>query len=392
MNTRTLSDLLASALGLDASVLGQGFLSSVAVAVCREAGISDLEDYLRAVVRDEALWRSLVERVVVSETWFFRDAAAFAYLAAFARARPKTAGTPPLRILSAPCATGEEAYSAAICLLETGLPPEAFSIEALDVHHRALDTARSAVYRAHSLRTPTTPAQARYLTPTADSTWQVKPVARASVQFRQANMLQPLTFASECGFDIIFCRNLLVYLLPAARTALLTALTRVLAPGGRLLVGPAEAGILREFGLRSTGDPAAFAFSLERRAAVTVPAPPVAETPPATTPARAGIGLAEIRSLGDAGELPAALRLCTSYLQATPQSVEALFLLGTLQEAVGMAMAATQSFRRVLYLEPSHGEALLHLALKHEAQGDHPGAARLRARHPDRVNSRVAAK
>ena len=157
-------------------------------------------------------------------------------------------------------------------------------------------------------------------------------------------------------------------------------------------MGPAEAGILREFGLRSTGDPAAFAFSLERRAAVTVPAPPVAETPPATTPARAGIGLAEIRSLGDAGELPAALRLCTSYLQATPQSVEALFLLGTLQEAVGMAMAATQSFRRVLYLEPSHGEALLHLALKHEAQGDHPGAARLRARHPDRVNSRVAAK
>jgi chemotaxis protein methyltransferase WspC len=84
--------------------------------------------------------------------------------------------------------------------------------------------------------------------------------------------------------------------------------------------------------------------------------------------------------LGDAGQLHEALRECKQYLQQVPDSSEGHFLLGVLYDALGQADLAMSSFRKVLYLDPTHREALLHLALKQEALGDGSGAALLRAR------------
>jgi chemotaxis protein methyltransferase WspC len=86
------------------------------------------------------------------------------------------------------------------------------------------------------------------------------------------------------------------------------------------------------------------------------------------------------RQLGDAGQLHDALRLCREHLQRVPDSAEGHFLLGVLHDALGHHDLAVVSFRKVLYLNPAHRDALLHLALKHEARGDGPGAALLRAR------------
>ena len=90
--------------------------------------------------------------------------------------------------------------------------------------------------------------------------------------------------------------------------------------------------------------------------------------------------LSNARQLGDAGQLHEALQVCRQYLQAVPDSAEGHFLHGILQDALGNVELAASSFRKVLYLDPTHQEALLHLALKQEALGDAPGAALLRAR------------
>jgi chemotaxis protein methyltransferase WspC len=123
--------------------------------------------------------------------------------------------------------------------------------------------------------------------------------------------------------------------------------------------------------------PAATRPSLEAKAASNrhVPAaraPAVAtEEEPALTRAR--------RS-ADAGQLEEAIRICAEYLKRVPDSAEAHFLLGVLHGAEGRWQLASPSFRRALYLDPFHVDALHHLALKHEATGDRVGAALLRAR------------
>src|SRR5581483_3329701 len=90
--------------------------------------------------------------------------------------------------------------------------------------------------------------------------------------------------------------------------------------------------------------------------------------------------LAKAQQLADAGQLHEALQWCNDYLQRVPDSVEGYFLLGVLHDALGRIDMAAKSFRKVLYLDPAHQEALLCLALKQEAQGDRSGAALLRAR------------
>jgi chemotaxis protein methyltransferase WspC len=86
------------------------------------------------------------------------------------------------------------------------------------------------------------------------------------------------------------------------------------------------------------------------------------------------------RRLGDAGQIDEAIRICTEYLLRVPGSADGHFLLGVLHDALGRSELAAVSFRKALYLDPNHREALLHLALKKEARGDGSGAALLRAR------------
>jgi chemotaxis protein methyltransferase WspC len=113
-------------------------------------------------------------------------------------------------------------------------------------------------------------------------------------------------------------------------------------------------------------------------AAVTLPVP---ASEPVVAPLKDSASLlATASELGDAGQLEEALKLCNEYLQRTPGSVKGHYLFGVLQDALGYPDLAAGAFRKVLYLDPSHRGALLHLALKREALGDSSGAALLRAR------------
>ena len=178
---------------------------------------------------DSPPWAALLDAVTVQETRLFRAASQITELAA---RLPSLPGAP--RLLSAGCATGEEAWTLAVLAAEAGLPAE---IVGIDLCRPALAVAAAGRYGAgppDPLR-EVPPAYRSYFRPHAD--W-IEPLAPAP-RFRRANLLDP---PEDLGlFGAILCRNVLIYLLPEARAGVLRGLVERLLPGGLLLLGPTDA-------------------------------------------------------------------------------------------------------------------------------------------------------
>ncbi|WP_213229253.1 protein-glutamate O-methyltransferase CheR [Caballeronia sp. NK8] len=408
-------DLLHGAIGLDAESIGANSVSRAVrerYNLWRDQHGGTLDDYYCAITHDAARMQELIEAVVVPETWFFRDPEAFAALARLARVRLHERPAKPLRVLSAPCSTGEEAYTIAMALLEAGIPAERFTIDAIDVSERALGIARRAHYGRNAFRGRALDFRDRHFRAT-DGGWQLDPAVAQSVRFAQANLLHLDTHAFE-RFDFILCRNVLIYFDRATQCAVLRVLDGLLAEGGTLFVGPAETGLLMREGMSSANIPLAFAFNRAERERVSVfdaawPTLPAVKTPPPmksafVLPAWASAplavrpppvakpreetrvqpeppyDLAHARELADAGQLDAAARAAHAYLNAHPSNADAYYLLGVIADARGEHHASRGHYRRALYLDPAHREALTHLAACLSLDGDESGARLLLAR------------
>ncbi|SAK75282.1 MCP methyltransferase, CheR-type [Caballeronia hypogeia] len=408
-------DLLHRTIGLDAESIGTNAVSRAVrerYNLWRERHGGTLDDYHRDLTQDPARMQELIEAVVVPETWFFRDPEAFGALARLARVRLHERPGKPVRVLSAPCSTGEEAYSIAMSLIEAGIAPERFTIDAIDVSERALSIARRAHYGRNAFRGRSLGYRERHFR-VADGGWQLDPAIAQSVRFSQANLLHLDAHAFE-RFDFVLCRNVLIYFDRETQCAVLRALDGLLAEGGTLFVGPAETGLLMREGLCSANIPLAFAFHRPEResanvfsgawpgapvvtpslpampalkSAFVLPAwasaplvrtAPVAAKPIETMPAKheqTGT-LEQARELADAGQLDAAANAARAFLNAHPSNADAYYLLGVIADARGEKQESRAHYRRALYLDPAHREALAHLAACLTLDGDE-GAARL---------------
>ncbi|MCU0571322.1 MAG: hypothetical protein MUF49_32740 [Oculatellaceae cyanobacterium Prado106] len=378
-------------------------------------GTLDLMAYWHYLQTSTAEVTQLVEAIVVSETWFFRDYQPFVYLAQFVQQdwlpqHPYRR----LRVLSLPCATGEEPYSIAITLLETGLAPQRFQIDAIDVSQAALDKAKRAIYEQHSFREKRFVERDRYFQVTS-SGYQLNSAVQSTVQFRQANLLDAHAFFTASHYDVIFCRNLLIYLDEAARKIAIATLSHLLTEDGILFVGHSELSLLTSLELLRVRHPFTFAVRKDTSPKITasksilgkpnlskpaLPKPDSSQSkplqPPATvqhtsspvkpanppTPLSSASSsvLEQAQELANQGQLQAAIALCQTYLSATPTDAEAQVLFGTLQQAIGQDREAERSFQQALYLDPYHEEALMHLMLLKEQSGEPLHAEALRQR------------
>jgi chemotaxis protein methyltransferase WspC len=401
VSTSVIENLLAERLGFDSQTIGSAAVDALVRQCMSEAGFSDVVAYARWVECHEDAWERLVDRAVISETRFLRDRAPFELAAEIAIAHHRRRPERRFRILSCPCSTGEEPYSLVFSLLEGGVSVDTFVIDAVDVSRQAIDAAHQGVFRATALGGVDPRVRDRYFERVGTESWRVIPAARAPVRFRQDNLLARDFLRDEVPYDLVFCRNLLIYLLPEARTTVMAALQRLTAPDATLVVGHAEAALVRQHGFSPTGRHGAFAFVRSRVARFTSPphrkdaswtpgqqAGASADTRRSTAASRTeatpeSVGaepLAQADRLAEAGQIPEAFRVCAEYLDHVPDSADGHYLIGILHEAAGRLDLALRSMRRVLYLNPSHRKALLFLAAKQEASGDRPGAARLRAR------------
>ncbi len=381
--------MLRQKIGLDANSIGSRTIARAVEQRRVACGLSDLLAYFHYLQTSAKELEELIETVVVPETWFFRDKEPFVYLSQYVTSEWLKANFSILRVLSIPCSTGEEPYSIAMTLLDSGLNPTQFCIDAVDISKRALLKAKQAIYSKRAFRgDDRTSEKQRYFDLVADS-YQVRPFVRNTVKFIRGNLLKP-GFLAEGKYQIIFCRNVLIYLDRDAREQAIQALDRALAPRGILFVGAAETAQIPTTNYTPIRHPFAFAYRKEDRVPDIKPqissratfnppnSQPLAQAPPTI---RAGYSQLEIaKQLADRGQLSEAAKLCQLYLSANRTNAEAYILLGEIYQGLDQIEQAQQSFSKAIYLNPHAINALIGLALLKEQRGDFLGAEILRQR------------
>jgi chemotaxis protein methyltransferase CheR len=348
------------------SLAGNAALAGIAALVRRETGIAltaareaalraameraahglDPGAFLRAASDaggDRALLDRLIDEVTVQETTFVRDRRqldAVAWPSHFQAAR--AAGSDTIRVWSAGCASGEEAYTLALLAAEA-LAPAAATVDVLgtDVSGAALAAATAGRYRERAVRGLEPALRARYLERQPDGSYLVRERLRRLVRFRRHNLAgDPIPPHGEAGFDVVVCRNVLIYFEAPLATRVIGQLERSLRPGGVLLLGAVD-------GLQRTSAP-----SVRPVRPVALAGPRAEARAPAETWPRAAL------------------------LASDPFDADAHYVQGLVALAGGEPVRAVAAFRRALCTDAAFTLAAFALGRGYDALGDGPAARR----------------
>jgi chemotaxis protein methyltransferase CheR len=192
---------------------------------------------------DSGLLQSVINSMTVNESYFFREDYQFDCLVksvlpmVVAERRPG-----PIRILTLPSSTGDEAYSIAIWLLEHWPQIDEFDVEitGVDIDTNVLDLARTGIYGERALQHVSSALRSRYFTSLGGGQHQVSAELRGAISFTLANICEPLQMQRLRDYDVIFCRNLLIYFDEVSSRRAAENLYGALRPGGYLFLGHSE--------------------------------------------------------------------------------------------------------------------------------------------------------
>ncbi|AZT85534.1 protein-glutamate O-methyltransferase CheR [Marinobacter sp. NP-4(2019)] len=212
----------------------------------REIGCDSYQAYYEQIVSGpDAIveWATLVDRLTVQETRFFRDPDAFRFVSDFVLTRPREQlKRRPLEAWSVGCSSGEEPYTLAMilneCMTQLELPP-LFGVTGSDISKPAIERARKGVFNPRKLAGVNEDLKARYFLPAERNAVEMTESIRDRVCFTQLNVLD-LNEAPMHGMNIIFCQNLLIYFRRWRRREIVKRLAERLAPGGLLVLGQGE--------------------------------------------------------------------------------------------------------------------------------------------------------
>jgi chemotaxis protein methyltransferase WspC len=229
---------LAAAAGIDPDSLEMSRIRWTIELRCRHLHLHSAHEYLERLRSSQAELDELIDALVIQETRFFRDPAVFEQIRHWA-AKAQGAAQRPLRILSAPCSTGQEAYSLAAVLRLAGIPAEDFRIDAFDISRAALATAARGVYADGALQH--VPAELQIACGVLrDHHWHMHEPLRGTIHFERRNLVVEGALDADARYHLILCRNLFIYLNAGARATLSESLSRALLPGGLLIVGAGD--------------------------------------------------------------------------------------------------------------------------------------------------------
>ena len=420
MSLTMIESLLEKEIGVSADAIGSEVIAKAVRLRVAECGLADIKAYLGFVKTSEEEQGNLIEAVVVPETWFFRNKKSFVFLSNYVIREwlPEHRGD-RLRVLSVPCSTGEEPYSIVMALMDAGIGGDRFHIDGMDISEAALGRAKSGVYNKGSFRGDDLSFRKRYFEPKGDA-YQLNADVRKGAQFIKGNLLDDSFFMDQEPYDIIFCRNLLIYLSSEAKRRVFEIMDRLLARSGILFLGHAERQVAIEWEFAGIPEVGVFACRKDRRKRdnKTKPAVHVQSQPCQRLFEKVGkrlraasrsnppvaIGQAfqpkvlseqidsreslegqkdlfnEAQRLADQGSLLSALELCETFLRENPVHVQAHFLMGLILEALDNEERAEEFFNKTIYLDPNHYESLNHLSFVVEHRGEKKRAARLRRR------------
>lgn len=405
--------------GLSFPAERRGFAESAIRRTMRKVRIGEPLAFLTSLLAGNHV-QSLVDELMVGETYFFREPSQFEFLRrhVLPELRKQRNEHHCLRAWSAGCASGEEAYSLAILFEEEGFGGRA-TILATDISQDALRRAKAGVYGSWSLRGSEAERLGQYVE-RSSSSFVVAPRFRQRVRFQPLNLVgdpYPDPGGGTSSLDLILCRNVVIYFDSATAQRVLRRLVSCLAPGGWLVIGPSDPLLIddgtaeivsTEHGIfyrrrteparppaaayvsrRPQNRPKAVSASDAPRSSFAMPDLESRSSEKAIAEAQIAFDrgdyshaialvrgipgptarLIEIRSHANSGETEIALQLAEEAAKKSLDS-EVHFVHGTLLMSLGRIHEAAAAMRRVLYLEPRAAGAQLALASILERLGD----------------------
>lgn len=420
MSSDTIHQLIKSAMGLAPASMGAKSIERVVRQRMKAVGIDEVDDYCRLIKTSVEEKQSLINEVTVPETWFFRDHEPFKVLVDFAKKLRINRARRRIKILSVPCSTGEEPYSIAMALCDAGFGKDDFSIDAIDISTRVLEKARAGIYCRNSFRGKNVTFRDKYFDRQAEN-YHILPEIKATVKFGKGNVVSPGFMTGEGAYDVVFCRNLLIYFDYDMKCSVLKTLHSLMSDRALLVLGHAETGRMPAGLFETLNLPGSFAYlksdgpelvSAMRNAAGStaatgrLPAPRSRHKRKSSTPSKAAHtatgavtpsprkwmqspdeppanvqGWVEsVQQLADEGRLKQALTECDKLITAAPDSAQGYYLKGLVLLGFDADTQAMEAFKKAVYLDPKHYPSLIHLSVLAEEQGELRAAENFRAR------------
>jgi chemotaxis protein methyltransferase CheR len=371
----------------------------------QRAGVSDEAVFLALLQRDSKTFDELIADLTVPETYFFRDPPHYELLrrevlpAIVHQRGPQDA----IEVWSAGCASGEEPYSLAM-LLEQELLGDRAHVLGSDVSVRVLARARRGVYSAWSLRATNEEQVKRYFEQTGRE-YRLTTRIRKQVRFVQHSLstdVYPRPNSRPSGFDLILCRNVLIYFDPAATEQVGQKLARALKDDGWLMLGPSDPVLEIEEWCDRVATPCGLLYRRRRQAPASLPQPrhwkPRVQPPhsaprvlacseppaprtevPSRAPAPAAPAadpMLAVRQLNEEYGAAVAAAGCSDLLAQHPLHAALHLVHATLLHDLGKLDEAEDALRKALYLDRTLLVAQMLAATLAEQRADHDGAAR----------------
>lgn len=389
--------LLQKVMGLKVTSIGKSTLDRSVKKRMNVLTITDKNVYVKLLNSSALELKELIEEVVIPETWFFRDREPFKAMIQFLVTQwaPNHLNNNLFRVLSSPCSTGEEPYSLTMALLDSGWPSDKFTVHGVDISHRSIARAKEGIYTENSFRVNDRGYQSKHFKKNKNS-YILNDNIRNKVHFHTGNVLNRPFMEGLGLFDVIFFRNVLIYFDALSRHQAIATLYKILADDGILFVGHAEANLFNNSPFTPAPYSQSFAFhkkskqqlKIETKKTISPKTSQVTDKTSLTKnlspfdkkPKRNLPDLIIARKLADQGELQKATEICESYLDQCGASAHAFFLLGIIRDAAGDVSQAIKFFRKALYLDQNHEEALIFLSLLAEKIGDISEAKTLKQR------------
>jgi len=403
--------------GLMPESLGKKVIENSILSSMKQHSISDSNVFLAKLISGAIDKQTLIEEITVPETWFFRDFETFKFLKERINKKNDTKINERISFLSAPCATGEEAYSIAIQLLEVGLIPDSFSITALDISEKSIKFAKEGIYSKSSFRIEIDYLK-KYFTEDNDKLL-INDRIKKLVDFRCENLISNDFLNSYDNFDYIFCKNVLIYLNESARQKVLFNLDKKLKKDGIIFSGHSEFMIFQNYGFQAINYPGAYAFSKKLNIPILkkirdsnvnkihnisqnkeviknsekqkqnlsgkILIKKEISNKGADDKAINSLNKTEnkeisntincnsielIRNYANQSKFEEAMEMCSEMIKKNTINDEVYFLVGLIYEAQNKLDLSEQNYNKALYLNPNHYEAVVHLSLIYEKQGN----------------------
>jgi len=329
-------------------------------------------------------WQSFIDILTVGETYFMREPRALSLVESevlYPLIRSRRQNSRKLKLWSAGCCTGEEAYSLAM-LIDRMLPDRrAWEVEiiATDINPSFLERARKGVYGSWSFRQPGTGYQAQYFRRVGEN-YQIRPEIRDMIRFLPHNLSDQGFQASAAflyEFDCVLCRNVMIYFHPEDVQKITSRFEAALSPGGWLVVGASEASHIHQQYFQAHYYPQAILYKKTAQPSI----PPVVAVPQSLqeaepVEAESDHTVSYAVSTSDRSAEPAAQVASHPPQDALSDCQEAITLdrlnpehyrkMATLHESRQEGHEAAMAWRRVLYLNPA--DCMAHIQLGHLQQ------------------------